>query len=502
MVGRFTSLHDCVNIVFPGRACASRQARNSKQGIETPMTATAQSKPGNYAAAIDILRQRFGDRLQTGEAIRRQHANTITWIPNQPPDAVIWVETQDEVCEVVRVAGTHRVPIVPFGAGTSLEGHINAPRGGLSVDFSRMNRVLAVNERDLDCVVEPGVSRKQLNDYLRDMGLFFPVDPGAEEATIGGMASTRASGTTAVRYGTMRENVLNLTAVMADGKVVKTAQRARKSAAGYDLTRLMVGAEGTLGIITELTVRLYGIPESILAAVCPFATLEGACNAVIQSIQLGLGVARMELLDPPQIHAVNVHSKLNLEEKPTLFLEFHGTQAGARDQVENFKAIAEAEGAIRFDWAESEEERRRLWKARHEAYWAIKTTWPGRDIFATDVCVPVSRLAECVIETQKDIEELGLIAPIVGHVGDGNFHTSPTFHRDDPKEMAAIETYLDRLTKRAIAMEGTCTGEHGVGQGKAKYLKAELGDGVAVMRAIKAALDPNDIFNPGKILPT
>jgi D-lactate dehydrogenase (cytochrome) len=318
------------------------------------------------ATAIAVLRQRFGDRLQTGEALRRQHANTLTWIANQPPDAVIWVETTEEVREVVRVAATHGTPIIPFGAGTSLEGHINAPRGGLSLDFSRMNRVLAVNERDLDCVVEAGVSRKQLNDHLRDLGLFFPVDPGAEEATIGGMAATRASGTTAVRYGTMRENVLNLTAVMADGSIVKTAQRARKSAAGYDLTRLLVGSEGTLGVITELTVRLYGIPERILAAVCPFTTLEGACNAVIQSIQLGLGVARMELLDPPQIRAVNSYAKLALEEKPTLFLEFHGSEVGAHDQVATFKQIAESEGAIRFDWAEQEEDRRRLWKARHD----------------------------------------------------------------------------------------------------------------------------------------
>ncbi len=466
-----------------------------------PATTSTDGPRGDVTTAIGILRQRFGDRLQTGEAIRRQHANTITWIPNQPPDAVVWVETGEEVRTVVDVARTHRVPIVPFGAGTSLEGHINAPEGGFSVDFSRMNRVLAVNERDLDCVVEPGVSRKQLNDYLRDLGLFFPVDPGAEEATIGGMASTRASGTTAVRYGTMRENVLNLTAVMADGSVVKTAQRARKSAAGYDLTRLMVGAEGTLGVITELTVRLYGIPEKILSAVCPFQTLEGACNAVIQSIQLGLGVARMELLDPPQIRAVNIYSKLSLDEKPTLFLEFHGTEAGARDQVEQFKALAEAEGAIRFDWAESEEERRRLWKARHEVYWAIKTVWPGRDALATDVCVPISRLAECVLETQKDIEASGLIAPIVGHVGDGNFHTTPVFDRSNAKEMAALEGFLTRLAERAIRMEGTCTGEHGIGQGKSKYLKAELGDGLAVMRAIKQALDPLNIMNPGKIFP-
>ena len=453
------------------------------------------------AKAVAALRQRFGDRLQAGEAIRRQHANTLTWIGNQPPDAVIWVESLDDVREVVRTAALYRAPIIPFSAGTSLEGHINAPYGGLSLDFSRMNRVLSVNERDLDCVVEAGVSRKQLNDYLRDLGMFFPVDPGAEEATIGGMASTRASGTTAVRYGTMRDNVLNVTAVMADGSVVKTAQRARKSSAGYDLTRLLVGAEGTLGIITELTVRLYGIPETILAAVCPFTTLKGACDAVIQSIQLGLGLARMELLDAMQIRAVNGYAKLGLEEAPTLFLEFHGSEVGARDQVEQFKALALAEGAMRFDWAASVEERRRLWKARHDAYWAAKAVWPGKDILATDVCVPISRLAECVLETQRDIEVSGLIAPIVGHVGDGNFHTTPVFDRGNAEELAVVEGFLERLAERAIAMEGTCTGEHGVGQGKAKYLKAELGDGLGVMRKLKAALDPLDILNPGKILP-
>jgi D-lactate dehydrogenase (cytochrome) len=468
--------------------------------IATPAASNG-SASGSVATAIGALRQRFGERLQTGDEIRRQHANTITWIPNEPPDAVIWVETTEEVRSVVEVARTHRVPIIPYGAGTSLEGHINAPKGGLSLDFTRMNRILAVNERDLDCVVEPGVSRKQLNDYLHDMGLFFPVDPGAEEATIGGMAATRASGTTAVRYGTMRENVLNLTAVLADGSLVKTAQRARKSAAGYDLTRLMVGSEGTLGIITEVTVRLYGIPDRIMAAVCPFRTLEGACNAVIQSIQLGVGAARMEIVDGVTIHAVNKHAKLALEEKPTLFLEFHGTEVGARDQVERFREIAEAEGAIRFDWAEKEEDRRRLWKARHEFYWAVKTTWPGREALATDVCVPISRLAQCLLETEEDIRSLGLTAPIAGHAGDGNFHTQPMFHRSNPKEMAAVETFLHRLAERAIAMEGTCTGEHGIGQGKIKYLKAEHGAGVAVMRAIKAALDPLDILNPGKILP-
>jgi D-lactate dehydrogenase (cytochrome) len=464
------------------------------------MLDAADGKARDVPTAIAILRQRFGDRLQTGEAIRRQHANTLTWLENQPPDAVIWVESAEEVREVVRVASQHRAPIIPFGAGTSLEGHVNAPQGGLSLDFSRMNRILAVNERDLDCVVQPGVSRKQLNDHLRDLGLFFPVDPGAEEATIGGMASTRASGTTALRYGTMRENVLNVTAVVADGSLVKTAQRARKSAAGYDLTRLMVGSEGTLGIITELTARLYGIPELILSAVCPFRTLEGACNTVIHSMQLGLGVARMEVVDEAAIYAVNKYAKLGLEEAPTLFLEFHGTDVSARNQVELFRQIAESEGAIRFDWAEKEEDRRRLWKARHEFYWAVKSTWPGKDTFATDICVPISRLAECVVETQADIKSLGLIAPIAGHAGDGNFHTQPMVDRSNPKEVEAVETFMERLIARAIRMEGTCTGEHGVGQGKAKYLKAELGAGLATMRAIKAALDPQGIFNPGKIL--
>ena len=470
-------------------------------GSTTLSGQAATAVPRATATAIGVLRQRFGDRLQTGADIRRQHAHTLTWIPNQPPDAVIFVETAAEVADVVRIAREYRAPIIPFGAGTSLEGHVNAPEGGLSLDFSRMNKILAVNERDLDCVVEPGVSRKQLNEYLRDRGLFFPVDPGAEEATIGGMAATRASGTTAVKYGTMRENVLNATAVMADGSVIKTAQRARKSSAGYDLTRLLVGSEGTLGIFTELTVRLYGIPERTLAAVCPFKTIEGACNAVIQSIQLGLGVARMELLDEVQIRAVNVHSKLSLDEAPTLFLEFHGTEVSARDQVEVFKGLAEAEGAIRFDWAEKEEDRRRLWKARHDGYWAVKTAWPGREVFATDVCVPISRLAECVLETKRDIEAMGIIAPIVGHVGDGNFHTSPVLDASNPKEVAVMKTFVKQLTERAIRMEGTCTGEHGIAQGKAPYLEREHGAAVATMRAIKTALDPDNIFNPGKIFP-
>jgi D-lactate dehydrogenase (cytochrome) len=464
------------------------------------MAVTDAARSGT-ATAIAILKQRFGERVQTGEAMRRQHANTVTWLPNEPPDAVVWPTSTDEVREIVDLARTHRVPLIPFGAGTSLEGHVNAPYGGLSLDFTQMDNILTVNERDLDCVVQPGVSRKKLNDYLRDLGLFFPVDPGAEEATIGGMAATRASGTTAVRYGTMRENVLNLTAVLADGSVVRTAQRARKSSAGYDLTRLFVGSEGTLGITTELTVRLYGIPEVTLAAVCPFETIEGACNSVIQAIQLGLGLARMELLDEVQVHAINVYSKLGLEERPMLFLEFHGTEAGARDQVKLFEEIARSEGAVRFDWAEKEEDRRRLWKARHDAYWAAKTTWPGRNGIATDVCVPISRLAECVLETQEDIKRSGIVAPIVGHVGDGNFHSTPMVDPDNPKDIEAVKGFLERLAARALAMEGTCTGEHGVGQGKQKYLKAEHGAGVSVMRAIKTALDPLNIMNPGKTIP-
>ena len=459
------------------------------------------ARTGDVATAIAILRQRLGDRVQTGEALRRQHAHTLTWLANQPPDAVVWPLSTEEVRDIVQVAAAHRVPLIPFGAGTSLEGHLNAPQGGLSLDFGRMSRIIAVNERDLDCVVEPGVSRKQLNDHLRDMGLFFPVDPGAEEATIGGMAATRASGTTAVRYGTMRDNVLNVTAVLADGSIVRTARRARKSSAGYDLTKLLVGSEGTLGIMTELTVRLYGIPEKIVAAVCPFATLGGAVDAVIQAIQLNLGLARSELIDTVQVKALNKHSKLGLTESPMLFLEFHGTEAAVKEQIERFEEIARAEGASGFEWAEREEDRRRLWKARHEAYWAMRTLYPGRDSIATDVCVPISRLTECIVETQKDIDEMGIPAGIVGHVGDGNFHTQPMIDMQSPREIAAIERFLGRLAERALAMDGTCTGEHGVGQGKMKYLKAEHGAGLAAMRAVKQALDPMGILNPGKIIP-
>lgn len=455
--------------------------------------------PAAHATAINILKQRFGDNLTTGEAVRTQHAHSTTWIKPMLADAVVFAESHEDVVEVVRVCSEHKVPIVAFGAGTSLEGHVNAPRGGICIDLARMNRIISVNTEDLDCVVEPGVSRTQLNEYLRDLGLFFSVDPGAGDATIGGMAATRASGTTAVRYGTMRDNVINLTAVMADGSTVRTGRRARKSSAGYDLTHLMVGSEGTLGITTELTVRVHGIPESILAAVCPFETIDGACNAVIQAIQLGLGLARMELLDEVQVRACNAYSDLDMKEAPTLFLEFHGTSAAASEQVETFREIAESEGGSDFEWAEAVEDRNKLWQARHDAYWASLQLRPGADALSTDICVPISKLATCVNETRADIDEMGLIAPIVGHVGDGNFHVLPLFDMSDADELARIKAFTHRLSERALAHDGTCTGEHGIGMGKIKMLEAEHGAGVAVMQAVKAALDPDNIMNPGKI---
>jgi len=458
-----------------------------------------QSSSKAIEQVIDELRARMGNRISTGTDVREQHGNTLTWLPNQPPDAVVFPQTTEEIVNIVKLCSEHHVPIIPFGAGTSLEGHLNAPHGGLSLDLSHMNKVLEVNQEDLDCVVEAGVKREQLNEYLRDTGLFFPVDPGAD-ATLGGMAATRASGTNAVRYGTMRDAVLNLTAVMADGSVVRTARRARKSSAGYDLTHLLVGSEGTLGVITELTLRLHGIPESIMSAVCPFNSVQGACDATIAAIQLGLGLARVEFLDEVQIDASNAHSKMDLPRAPTLFLEFHGTTASTREQVDTFAEIAADNGGGAFQWAERAEDRNKLWAARHDAYWAARTYRPGAQAIVTDVCVPISRLAECVVETQKDIAELGLVAPIVGHIGDGNFHVLPLIDMDNEQEVKAAHGFLDRLVGRALAMDGTCTGEHGVGAGKMKYMQAEHGSGVEVMRAIKKTLDPHNIFNPGKVV--
>ncbi len=449
---------------------------------------------------IGQLAAQFGNRMVTSQAVREQHAHTTTWIANQPPDVVVFPQSTDDVQQVVRLCAAERVPVIPFGAGTSLEGQVNAPRGGVSLDFRDMNRVLAVHAEDLDCVIEPGVTRKQLNEYLRDQGLFFPIDPGAD-ASLGGMASTRASGTNAVRYGTMKDNVLALKVVLASGEVMTTASRARKSSAGYDLTRLMVGAEGTLGVITELTLKLSGIPEAISAGVCPFPSVEAACNATIMTIQSGIPVARIELLDELQVRAQNAYSKLTMPEKPLLLVEFHGSEAGVAEQAERFGEIAQELGGGPFEWATKAEERSRLWQSRHDAYWAQCALRPGSKALASDVCVPISRLAECVTETQCDIAASRLIGPIVGHVGDGNFHVGILVDLDDRDEVARVELFLERLVERALAMDGTCTGEHGVGQGKMKYLLAERGEAaLGSMRAIKQALDPLDIMNPGKII--
>jgi D-lactate dehydrogenase (cytochrome) len=448
---------------------------------------------------IAALAAMLGNRLVTSQAVREQHGNTLTWIGNQPPDAVVFPQTAEDVQQIVRLCARERVPVIAFGTGTSLEGQVNAPRGGICLDFRDMNRVIAVHAEDLDCVVEPGITRKQLNEHLRDQGVFFPIDPGAD-ASLGGMAATRASGTNAVRYGTMKDNVLALKAVLANGEVMTTATRAKKSSSGYDLTRLIVGSEGTLGIITELTLRLAGIPESIASGVCPFPSVEAACNATIMTIQSGIPVARIELFDALQVRACNLYSKLDLPETPMLFLEFHGTDAGVAEQSQRFGDIAEEFGGGPFDWATRAEDRSRLWQARHDAYWAQRGLRPGAYALATDVCVPISRLAECLSETQRDIAASSLLAPIVGHVGDGNFHVGLLVDRDDEQELARIEGFLERLVERALAMGGTCTGEHGVGQGKMKYLAAEHGEpALDAMRAIKRALDPLDIMNPGKI---
>jgi len=451
-------------------------------------------------SATAVLQQRFGDRFQTGEAIRAQHAHTTTWVPPQLPDGVLFVETTEDVKTAVRVATDYRVPIIPFGTGSSLEGQVNAPSGGFSLDFSRMNRVLQINAEDLDCTVEPGITREELNVELRDTGLFFPIDPGAN-ASIGGMTATRASGTNAVRYGTMKDNVLAVTAVTANGEEIRTARRARKSSAGYDLTRLFVGSEGTLGVLTSITLRLQGIPEEIAGGYCNFPSLRHACEAVIMTIQLGIPVARIELMNELQVKACNAYSGLSLPESPSLFLEFHGSPASVKLQSEAFGEVARENGADGFTWSANPEERAKIWKARHNVYWSAKALKPGANAIATDVCVPISRLAECVAETEADIDAHQLIAPIVGHAGDGNFHVSMVIDDKDPVEIAKAEAFIERLNARALAMDGTCTGEHGIGQGKQEFLEAELGGSVDIMRQIKKSLDPLDIFNPGKIFP-
>ena len=466
------------------------------------MTLPPQNRPSKVAlhAALAELAALMGNRVVTSEAVRAQHGNITTWSVNGIPDGVIFPQSTEDVQSAMHICARHGVPVIPFGAGSSLEGHLNAPLGGISFDMRDMNRIIAVHAEDGDCVVESGVTRSQLNEHLRDQGLYFPIDPGAD-AHLGGMAATRASGTTAVRYGTMKDAVLAMKVVLPSGEVLTTSRRARKSSAGYDLTRLFVGSEGTLGVITELTLRLSPIPESIAGGVCSFPTIEAACGAAIMAIQSGIPLARVELVDEQQIAICNAYSKLTLPERPTLFLEFHGSESSVREQSERFGEIVTEFGGSAFEWSAKAEDRTRLWKARHDMFWADKAYRPNSQVVVTDVCVPISRLAECVVETQKDIKDSRLIAPLFGHVGDGNFHTVVSVMMDDADEVARAKAFVGRLAERALAMEGTCTGEHGVGDGKKKYLSDELGaTAVDLLGVIKKAVDPLNLMNPGKIV--
>ncbi|MFN3884520.1 MAG: FAD-binding oxidoreductase [Rhodocyclaceae bacterium] len=458
-------------------------------------------RSGLPAALHDALLQRFGERFSINLAVREHHGKDESSHAPMPPDGVVFARSTAEVAAAVASCHAHKVPVIAYGTGTSLEGHLLAVRGGVCIDLSQMNRILAIRPEDLDATVEAGVTRKALNAALHDSGLFFPIDPGAD-ASLGGMAATRASGTNAVRYGTMRENVLAATVVLADGRIIKTGSRAKKSAAGYDLTRLFVGSEGTLGIITELTLRLHPLPEAIASAVCAFPDTVAAVNTVIQTIQLGIPVARIELLDSLSIHAINRYSKTSLREVPTLFFELHGSSADVIEQAEVLRAIAAEHGGMDFEWANKPEERSRLWQARHDAYYACLALQPGARSITTDVCVPISRLSDCIAQTRADLEATGIMAPMLGHVGDGNFHMLILVRPDDAAGLARAQAFAQRLAERAIAMDGTCTGEHGIGLGKRKFMALEHGEGaLAVMRALKQALDPDDIMNPGKILP-
>ena len=450
---------------------------------------------------LDELRTLLGDRCSTSDAVRDHHSHGESWHAPAAPDAVAFPESTEEVSRIVAVCAAARVPVIPFGMGSSLEGHVNAIHGGVSLDLIRMNRVLRLSQDDLDVTVEAGLTHRKLNDRLKNTGLMFPVDPGAD-ATLGGMAATRASGTTAVRYGTMRENVLGLTAVLADGRIVRTGGRARKSSSGFDLTRLLVGSEGTLGVITEVTLRLYGRPEAISAAVCPFASMEGAAATVITTIQLGIPVARIEIIDEQQLEIVNRYSKTNYPIAPTLFFEFHGiSQQSVDEQARAVHEIANENGAIEFTGASTPEARATLWQARHNVLYATIASRPGAKPWTSDVCVPISRLSECILETQNDLRRSNIRAPLVGHAGDGNFHLIFMVDTEDEAEMDSVKVANARLIERALRMGGTCTGEHGVGVGKLKYLPEEHGDSLEVMRAIKRALDPHDIMNPGKLIP-
>jgi D-lactate dehydrogenase (cytochrome) len=446
------------------------------------------------------LRTLLGERVSTSGAVREHHGKDESYFPYALPDAVVFPETTEEVRDVVNICRRHRVPMIPYGVGTSLEGHILAVNGGVCIDLSRMNQVLAVHEEDLDAVVQAGVTRKQLNEHIKHTGLFFPIDPGAD-ATLGGMSATRASGTNAVRYGTMRENVLSLRVVLPDGRIIQTSRRAKKSAAGYDLTRLFVGSEGTLGIITEVTVKLHPVQAAMSAAVCAFPTIKGAADTVIQTLQSGIPIARSELLCATTMAALNRHNKTSHREMPTLLLEFHGTEAGVVEQAQAVQDIARENGGLDFQWATRPEERSRLWEARHMAYFACLQLKPGARAISTDVCVPISRLAECVVETAKDIEKASLPVPLFGHVGDGNFHLVILIDPANPAELDEAKGLNVRVVKRALAMEGTCTGEHGIGIGKQPYLMEELGETVDLMRDIKRLFDPENLMNPGKVVP-
>ena len=463
------------------------------------MSALALRREAIDTSLLTELRQILGERLSTSTAVCAQHGKDESYHAPHAPDAVAFAHSTEEVAAIVKLCSEYKTPVIAFGTGTSLEGHVAALAGGICIDLSQMDRILQVNTEDLDAVVQAGVTRKQINEHLRDTGLFFPIDPGAD-ASLGGMAATRASGTNAVRYGTMRENVLALTVVLADGRVIRTARRARKSAAGYDLTRLFIGSEGTLGIITEVTVRLYGIPEAISAAVCAFPTIEHAVNTVILTIQNGVPVARIELLDEAQMSAINKYSKLNHKVAPTLFFEFHGSTSGVAEQAETVKAIAGEYGGNDFRWATTSEERSKLWQARHDAYYAALALRPGSKGWATDVCVPISRLAECISETKRDLANSPIPSALVGHVGDGNFHLVFMIDPQRPDEIAEAGRLNDRMVARALAMDGTSTGEHGVGYGKMDFLVSEHGEALSVMRSIKKALDPDNIMNPGKIV--
>ena len=455
------------------------------------------------ATAVDELiaelRGLLGERFSTAAAVRAHHGKDESFHTAQPPDAVAFPNATAEGAAIVKACAARRVPVIPFGAGTSLEGGVGAPMGGVCIDTTGMDRILRIGAEDMDATVEAGVTRKRLNRDLRDTGLFFPVDPGAD-ATLGGMAATRASGTNAVRYGTMRENVLNLTVVLADGRVIRTAARARKSAAGYDLTRLFVGSEGTLGVITEVTIRLYGIPEAISAAVCSFPTVDAAVDTCILAIQSGVPVARVELLDAVQMDAVNRYAGLDYPAQPALFFEFHGTPDGVREQAATVQDIAAGHDGSNFEWALRPEDRTRLWQARHDAYYAALALKPGAVGWSTDVCVPISGLAACISETRAEIAAADVLATIVGHVGDGNFHVIFVLDPDRPDEFAEARRLNERMVARALAMGGTCTGEHGVGAGKMEFLSAEHGEALAVMRALKRTLDPDNLMNPGKVL--